>query len=93
MPGDLEGTYDELAGRINRQSQNKRQLAWCALFWIINVKRPLRPVEIIEALAVEPGTKALDLDNLYKSTPRTDCTYCTDAENLSRTNLLLKSLY
>ncbi|KAJ7453089.1 ankyrin repeat-containing domain protein [Mycena latifolia] len=64
MPDDLNSTYDEVVDRINRQSEDDKALAWRTLSWITNVKRPLRPAELREALAVEQGTKKLDRDNI-----------------------------
>ncbi|KAF7343633.1 ANK-REP-REGION domain-containing protein [Mycena sanguinolenta] len=64
LPGDLEGTYDEIMERINRQSQDDRDLALHTLSWICNAQRPLRPSELRETLAVEPGTTELDPNNL-----------------------------
>ncbi|KAJ7453162.1 hypothetical protein FB451DRAFT_1100503 [Mycena latifolia] len=64
MAGDLNSTYDEVMERINLQSEEDKALAWRALSWVTNAKRPLRPSELREALAVEHGTAALDPDNL-----------------------------
>ncbi|KAJ6563577.1 hypothetical protein DFH09DRAFT_1476179 [Mycena vulgaris] len=64
MPSDLQNTYDEVMARINQQSDDDRKLALSALSWISNAKRFLRVPELREALAVEPGTTALDPDNL-----------------------------
>ncbi|KAJ7706664.1 hypothetical protein B0H17DRAFT_874667, partial [Mycena rosella] len=64
MPSDLQNTYDEVMARIIRQNDEDRKLALSALSWISNAKRLLRVPELREALAVEPGTKALDPDNL-----------------------------
>ncbi|KAJ7706814.1 ankyrin repeat-containing domain protein [Mycena rosella] len=64
MPGNLDSTYDEVVERINRQSEDDQKLAWCTLSRVAHAKRPLRPSELREALAVEPGTTTLDRDNL-----------------------------
>ncbi|KAJ6521454.1 hypothetical protein DFH09DRAFT_215565 [Mycena vulgaris] len=63
MPDDLDSTYDEVVDRINRQSEDDKTLAWRTISWVTNAKRPLRPSELREALAVEPGTIELDPDN------------------------------
>ncbi|KAJ6563734.1 hypothetical protein DFH09DRAFT_479120 [Mycena vulgaris] len=63
MPTDLDSTYDEVVDRINRQSEDDKMLAWRTLSWVTNAKRPLRPSELRQALAVEPGTRELDPDN------------------------------
>ncbi|KAJ7453540.1 ankyrin repeat-containing domain protein [Mycena galericulata] len=64
MPNDLEHTYNEVVDRIDRQSEEDRNLAWLTLCWITHAKRPLRPPELREALAVEPGSTELDPENL-----------------------------
>ncbi|KAJ7481671.1 ankyrin repeat-containing domain protein [Mycena latifolia] len=64
MPDNLNSSYDEIVDRINRQSEDDKALAWRTLSWITNAKRPLRPSELREALAVEEGSKKLDSDNL-----------------------------
>ncbi|KAJ6521488.1 hypothetical protein DFH09DRAFT_1373039 [Mycena vulgaris] len=63
MPGDLNRTYDEVVDRINQQSEDDKTLAWRTLSLVTNAKRLLRPSELQEALAVEPGTRELDPDN------------------------------
>ncbi|KAF7343653.1 ANK-REP-REGION domain-containing protein [Mycena sanguinolenta] len=64
LPNDLESTYNEVIERINRQSEDDRDLALRTLSWICNAQRLLRPSELREALAVEPGTTELDPNNL-----------------------------
>ncbi|KAF7341369.1 Ankyrin repeat-containing domain [Mycena venus] len=64
IPEDLDSTYDEVVTRINQQSQDDRELAWHSLSWITHAKRRLRPSELREALAVEPGSADLDPENL-----------------------------
>ncbi|KAJ7642448.1 hypothetical protein DFH06DRAFT_999809, partial [Mycena polygramma] len=64
MPGDLRRTYDEVMQRINRQRDDDRDLAYRVLSWVSNAKTLLRPSELREALAVEPGTVELDPENL-----------------------------
>ncbi|KAJ7706667.1 ankyrin repeat-containing domain protein [Mycena rosella] len=64
MPRDLPKTYDEIMQRINQQPEEDRKLALSALSWISSAKRILRVSELREALAIDPGTNALDPDNL-----------------------------
>ncbi|KAJ7453113.1 ankyrin repeat-containing domain protein [Mycena latifolia] len=64
MPEDLNYTYGDIMQRINRQSEDDKSLARRTLSWISNVKRPLRPAELTEALAVELGATQLDPYNL-----------------------------
>ncbi|KAJ7443837.1 ankyrin repeat-containing domain protein [Mycena latifolia] len=64
LPSDLNNTYNEVLNRIDRQSEDDRNLARRALSWISNAKRLLRTSELREALAVEQGSTKLDPDNL-----------------------------
>ncbi|KAJ7130172.1 hypothetical protein C8R44DRAFT_774980 [Mycena epipterygia] len=64
LPKTLEDTYNEAMERINRQNEEDRNIARSALTWISNAKRLLTVSELREALAIEPGTEALDHDNL-----------------------------
>ncbi|KAJ7144594.1 ankyrin repeat-containing domain protein [Mycena epipterygia] len=64
ITSDLEHTYDEIVDRINRQPDEHKKIAWLTLSWITNAKRPLHSSELREALAVEPGAKKLDPENL-----------------------------
>ncbi|KAJ6563412.1 ankyrin repeat-containing domain protein [Mycena vulgaris] len=64
LPQDLNHTYDEAMERINHQSTDDRQLALLVLTWVANAVRPLSVADLREALAVEPGTTTLDVDNL-----------------------------
>ncbi|KAJ6546724.1 ankyrin repeat-containing domain protein [Mycena vulgaris] len=64
LPQDLNHTYDEAMERINHQSVDDRQLALLVLTWAAYAVRPLSVAELREALAVEPGTTTLDVDNL-----------------------------
>jgi hypothetical protein len=63
MPADLNRTYDEVIERINHQNEEDKNLAWLTLSWITNAKRPLRPLELREALAIEPDATELDREN------------------------------
>ncbi|KAJ7706833.1 hypothetical protein B0H17DRAFT_877064, partial [Mycena rosella] len=64
MPRDLKSTYDEVVDRINRQSEDDKKLAWHTISWVTRAKRPLRPTELREALAVQSGAIKLDPDDL-----------------------------
>ncbi|KAJ6496280.1 ankyrin repeat-containing domain protein [Mycena sanguinolenta] len=63
MAGNLDGTYTEVVARINEQTPDDRGLAWLILSWMTHAKRPLRPAELKEALAVESGAAELDPEN------------------------------
>ncbi|KAJ7444171.1 ankyrin repeat domain-containing protein [Mycena latifolia] len=64
LPKDLQHTYDEAMERINHQTEEDRQLGILALTWVSNAKRLLSVAELREALAIEPGSTFLDVDNL-----------------------------
>ncbi|KAJ7266774.1 ankyrin repeat domain-containing protein [Mycena rebaudengoi] len=64
LPIDLEHTYNEAMDRIEAQGQDDRNIAKRVLVWIANAKRPLSVAELLEAIAIEPGTKTLDRDGL-----------------------------
>ncbi|KAJ6545382.1 hypothetical protein B0H19DRAFT_843257, partial [Mycena capillaripes] len=64
MPGNLNGTYDNILQRIKQQSSDELDLAHRALSWVTNAKRPLRSSELREALSVELNATSLDPANL-----------------------------
>ncbi|KAJ7693073.1 ankyrin repeat-containing domain protein [Mycena rosella] len=64
LPKDLEHTYDEAIDRINHQNEEDKKLGLLALAWVANAKRPLSVPEFRDALAIEPGSSCLDVDNL-----------------------------
>ncbi|KAJ7250244.1 ankyrin repeat domain-containing protein [Mycena rebaudengoi] len=64
LPKDLEHTYNEAMARIDSQSEDERNIAYLALIWVANAKRPLSAAELQEAIAVEVGSKSLDPDEI-----------------------------
>ncbi|KAJ7483609.1 ankyrin repeat domain-containing protein [Mycena latifolia] len=64
LPKDLQHTYDEAIERINHQTEEDKQLGLLALTWVANAKRPLSVAELREALAIEPQSTFLDVNNL-----------------------------
>ncbi|KAJ7080063.1 hypothetical protein C8R44DRAFT_908954, partial [Mycena epipterygia] len=64
LPQGLRGTFDEVVDRINRQDEEERALAWLALSWVTNARRPLEPSELMVALSVQEGTTELNAENL-----------------------------
>ncbi|KAJ7021961.1 hypothetical protein C8F04DRAFT_1049377 [Mycena alexandri] len=60
LSAGLDGAYASIVHRINEQSEDEKKLAWRTLSWVFNAKTPLRPSQLQEALAVEPGISALD---------------------------------
>ncbi|KAJ7132644.1 ankyrin repeat-containing domain protein [Mycena filopes] len=64
LPTDLSATYEEAMKRIDDQSEEDRNIAHSALMWVANAQRLLRLSDIRTALAIEPGTRQLDDDNV-----------------------------
>ncbi len=60
----LNDTYDETMDRIYSQDSNDAQLAQRVLSWMFYALRPLSLEELRYALAIEPGTRAMDLESL-----------------------------
>ncbi|KAJ7080045.1 hypothetical protein C8R44DRAFT_575347, partial [Mycena epipterygia] len=56
--------FDEVVDRINHQNEEEKALAWLALSWVTNVRRPLEPSEFRVALSVHEGTTELNAENL-----------------------------
>jgi hypothetical protein len=61
----LDSAYSEAMERIEGQMKGKRLLAKQALSWISYAQRPLTVPELCNALAIQPGTKVLDHDEIY----------------------------
>lgn len=64
LPEGLEKTYDEVWQRIKGQNPDDAELASRVICWICYVGRPLTVAELQHALAVEPGDKFLDNNNI-----------------------------
>ena len=60
----LDEAYSEAIERIDGQLAEDRLLARCALSWITYAQRLLTTTELCHALAIEPGDKALNDDNV-----------------------------
>lgn len=60
-------TYDNIMGRINNQSANRRDLALEVLSWITQCKRPIRLAELQHALSVTDDSCGLDEENIPSS--------------------------
>ncbi|KAK0480424.1 hypothetical protein EDD18DRAFT_1439630, partial [Armillaria luteobubalina] len=65
LPGNIWEAYDIALKRVNNQSEDRQELAHRVFGWIAFARRPLTVLELRYALAVEPGTTTLDLDNLH----------------------------
>jgi ankyrin repeat protein len=57
LPLDLCETYDRILDRINQQPPKLREVARKALMWVLYALRPLQPLELREAIAIEPSMK------------------------------------
>ncbi|KAJ7270974.1 ankyrin repeat-containing domain protein [Mycena rebaudengoi] len=64
LPEGLEHTYNEAMDRIDAQNKDDREIARRTLVWVANTKRPLTVSELQEALAIDPDSKALNVDGL-----------------------------
>ena len=57
-------TYEDTMYRICGQARKHRDAALQAIAWIARSKRPLRAVELQQALAVDPDLNYMDTDNM-----------------------------
>ena len=64
LPKEVNGTYDEAFTRIERQSEEERDLAKQILTWVTLAVRPLSTIELQHALAVVPGVAEFDTDDI-----------------------------
>ncbi|KAJ7776715.1 ankyrin repeat-containing domain protein [Mycena olivaceomarginata] len=64
LPKDLDHTYENTMNRIDAQPSGDRKIARSALTWVVNAQKPLTILELCMALAIEPGSKELDNDNM-----------------------------
>lgn len=60
----LDHAYEQAMERINSQAQDFRELARQVLSWITFARRPLKPLELQHALAIEFGEPVLDKGNI-----------------------------
>ena len=64
LPPELDGSYDQTMERIEAQGKDYSELARRVLLWASNAFRPLSPVELQYAIAVQPGMTELDDEDL-----------------------------
>ncbi|KAJ7041452.1 ankyrin repeat-containing domain protein [Mycena alexandri] len=64
LPKTLDLTYDNVMNRIEGYRDKDKNMAHLTLTWVTNAKRPLTVTELQAALAIEPGTKLLDQENI-----------------------------
>jgi len=60
----LDGAYDATLDRIKSQGKGKSTLGMAALMWISRSERPMHIGELCEALAVEIGSRDMDIENI-----------------------------
>ncbi|KAJ7156377.1 ankyrin repeat-containing domain protein [Mycena filopes] len=64
LPKTLADTYADAMRRIDTQSEGDKQIAQAVLTWVTHAKEVLSVEDLRVALAIEPGTKELDDDDL-----------------------------
>ncbi|KAJ7021504.1 hypothetical protein C8F04DRAFT_266660 [Mycena alexandri] len=64
LPRGLDDSYDITMQRIDDQTEEDKKTARSTLIWVASAKRPLNVSEITAALAIEPGDRQLDEDNV-----------------------------
>ena len=64
LPPELDGSYEQTMERIKGQDKDYCELAMRVLLWVSNTVRPLSPVELQHAIAVQPGMTELDDEDL-----------------------------
>ena len=60
----LKGAYGATLDRIKGQGGGEAKLGMDTLMWIFHAERPLKPDELLHALAVEIGSPNLNSDNI-----------------------------
>ena len=64
LPPELDGIYEQTIERIEGQGKDYSELAKRVFLWVANACRPLSPVELQHAVAVQPGMTELDAEDL-----------------------------
>jgi hypothetical protein len=64
LASGLDEMYNNAMERIADQEEDDKKIACSTLSWVANAKRLLTVEEIQAALAIEPGTRQLDKDNM-----------------------------
>jgi len=60
----LKDAYGATLDRIKGQGGEKARLGMAALMWVSHAERPLKPDELLHALAIEIGLPDLNSDNI-----------------------------
>lgn len=68
LPKDLDGTYSNILRRIEKQVDDGKDIAFRALKLLVCAKRPLGSTELVEAIRIVEGERALR----YTRVPDTD---------------------
>ena len=64
LPPELNESYEQTMERIKSQGKDYSELAMRVLLWVSNTVRPLSPIELQYAIAVQPGMTELDDEDL-----------------------------
>ena len=64
LPPELDESYEQTIERIKGQGKDYSELAMRVLLWVSNAVRPLSPVELQYAIAIQPGMTELDDEDL-----------------------------
>lgn len=64
LPPELNGSYDQTIERIESQGKDYSELAMRVLLWMSNAVRPMSPVQLQYAIAIQPGMTELDDEDL-----------------------------
>lgn len=72
IPEHLDGVYNEAMLRIEQQNKDDAELAVRVLAWISCAQRPLRIIELLQALAVDLDEDTLDLEAMPDVTTLVD---------------------
>lgn len=64
LPPELDEIYDQTIKRIEEQGKDYSDLAKRVLLWVSSTFRPMSPVELQLAIAVQPGMTKLDDEDL-----------------------------
>ena len=95
LPRGLDGIYEQSMERILKEkSESVRTVALRILLWIANAMRPLSRDELVQALAVEPGMKELERDDIINDDDNfaRDCADLIVLNNTGYYSLLHSSL-
>ncbi|PBK85125.1 hypothetical protein ARMGADRAFT_1018166, partial [Armillaria gallica] len=101
LPDNIWEAYDNALERVHGQSEDRQELAHRVFGWIVFARRPLTVLELQYALAVEPGTTTLDLDNLHDEDFLLDICAglvvkdetCSDFEDLQPSGAIMKFMH